>query len=176
MYRRRQWHPTPVLLPGKCHGQRSLEAHGVAEGWTWLSDFTFTFHFHALEKEVVTHSSVSAWRIPGTGEPGRLPSMGSHRVGHNWSDLAAAVPYLESLCPCRGWTFSYFFPKSFIVLSFIFIVLSFIFRNIVHLEFIFCVELEIEVSSTTPMDSHLFSTNYGIDHRFPKGLLLCHLS
>ena len=48
-----------------------------------LSDFTFTFRFHALEKEMATHSSVLAWRIPGTGEPGRLPSMGSHRVGHN---------------------------------------------------------------------------------------------
>ena len=55
-----------------------------------MSDFTFTFHFHALEKEMVTHSSVLAWRIPGPGEPGGLPSMGSHRVGHNWSDLAAA--------------------------------------------------------------------------------------
>ena len=54
-----------------------------------LSDFTFTFHFHALEKEMATHSSVLAWRIPGTGEPGGLPSMGSHRVRHNWSDLAA---------------------------------------------------------------------------------------
>ena len=57
--------------------------HGVAEGWTRLSDFTFTFHSHALEKEVATHSSVLAWRIPGTGEPGGLPSMESHRVGHN---------------------------------------------------------------------------------------------
>ena len=57
--------------------------HGVAEGWTRLSDFTFTFHFHALEKEMATHSSVLAWRIPGTGEPGGLPSMGSHGVGHN---------------------------------------------------------------------------------------------
>ena len=65
--------------------------HGVAEGQTRLSDFTFTFHFHALEKEMATHSSVLAWRIPGTAEPGRLPSMGSHRVGHNWSDLAAAA-------------------------------------------------------------------------------------
>ena len=52
-------------------------------------DFTFTFHFHALEKEMATHSSVLAWRISGTGEPGRLLSMGSHRVGHDWSDLAA---------------------------------------------------------------------------------------
>ena len=62
--------------------------HGVAKSRTWLRDFTFTFHFHALEKEMVTHSSVLAWRIPGTGEPGGLPSMGSHRVGHDWSDLA----------------------------------------------------------------------------------------
>ena len=65
--------------------------HGVAKSWTRLSDFTFTFHFHALEKEMATHSSVLAWRIPGTGEPGGLPSTGSHRVGHDWIDLAAAV-------------------------------------------------------------------------------------
>ena len=57
--------------------------HGVAEGRTRLSDFTFTFHFPALEKEMATHSSVLAWRIPGTGEPGGLPSMESHRVGHD---------------------------------------------------------------------------------------------
>ena len=57
--------------------------HGIAKSWTRLSDFTFTFHFHALEKEMATHSSILAWRIPGTGEPGRLPSMGSHRVGHD---------------------------------------------------------------------------------------------
>ena len=66
--------------------------HGVAEGRTRLSDLTFTFHFHVLEKEMATHSSVLAWRIPGTGEPGGLQSMGSHRVGHDWSDLAAASP------------------------------------------------------------------------------------
>ena len=57
--------------------------HGVAEGQMQLSDFTFTFHFHALEKEMATHSSVLAWRIPGMGEPGELPSMGSHRVEHD---------------------------------------------------------------------------------------------
>ena len=57
--------------------------HGVARSRTQLSDFTFTFHFHALEKEMATHSSVLAWRIPGTEEPGGLPSMGSHRVGHD---------------------------------------------------------------------------------------------
>ena len=65
--------------------------HGVIKSWTRLSDFTFTFHFHALEKEMATHSSVLAWRIPGTGEPGGLLSMGLHRVGHDWSDLAVAA-------------------------------------------------------------------------------------
>ena len=64
--------------------------HGVTKSWTWLSDFTFIFHFHALKKEMATHSSVLDWRIQGTGEPGGLLSMGSHRVGHDWSDLAAA--------------------------------------------------------------------------------------
>ena len=138
---RRQWHPTPVLLPGKSHGQRSLvgsspwgreeldttewlhfqfslsciregngnplqcsclenprdggawwaAVHGVTKSWTQLSDFTFSFHFHALEKEMATHSSVLDWRIPGTAEPDGLPSMGSHRVGHDWSNLAAAA-------------------------------------------------------------------------------------
>ena len=64
---------------------------GVARIQTRLNNFTLFFHFHALEKEMVTHSSVLAWRIPGTGEPGGLPSMGSHRVGHDGSDLAAAA-------------------------------------------------------------------------------------
>ena len=62
--------------------------HGVTKSRTRLSDFPFTFHFHALEKEMATHSSVLAWRIPGTGEPDGLPSMWSHRVRHDWSDLA----------------------------------------------------------------------------------------
>ena len=65
--------------------------HGVTKSQTWLRDFPFTFHFHALEKEMATHSSVLAWRIPRMGKPGGLPSMGSHRVGHDWSDLAAAA-------------------------------------------------------------------------------------
>ena len=65
--------------------------HGVSEGRIRLSIFTFTFHFHALEEEMATHSSVLAWRIPWTEEPGGLPSMGSHRVGHDLSDLAAAA-------------------------------------------------------------------------------------
>ena len=57
--------------------------HGVTKSQTQLSDFPFTFHFYALEREMATHSSVVAWRIPGTGEPGGLPSVGSHRVGHD---------------------------------------------------------------------------------------------
>ena len=64
-------------------GAWKAAVRGVAEGWTRLSDFAFSFHFHALEKEMATHSSVLAWRIPGTGEPGGLLSMGSHRVGHS---------------------------------------------------------------------------------------------
>ena len=67
--------------------------YGVAKSWTRLSDFTFTVHFYALEKEMATHSRVLAWRIPGTGEPGGLPSMGSDRVGHDWNDLAAAASF-----------------------------------------------------------------------------------
>ena len=84
-YRRRQWHPTPALLPGNPMdgGAWKAAVHGVSEGRTRLSDFTFTFHFHALEKEMATHSSVLTGRIPGTGEPGELPSLGSHRVGHD---------------------------------------------------------------------------------------------
>ena len=130
---RRQWHPIPVLLPGKSHGQRSLvgcspwgskesdmterlhfrftlscigkgngnplqcsclenprdgrawwaAVHGITQSQTQLSNFIFTFHAHALEKEMATHSSVLAWRIPGMEEPGGLPSLGSHRVGHD---------------------------------------------------------------------------------------------
>ena len=78
--------------------------HEVTRSRTRLSDFTSTFHFHALEKEMASHSSVLAWRIPGTGEPGGLPSMGSHRVGHNWSDLAAAAAAAaaERLIGCPG--------------------------------------------------------------------------
>ena len=73
--------------------------HGVTKSQARLSDFTFTFHFHALEKEMATHSSVLAWRIPGTGEPGGLPSMRSHRVGHDRSDLAAAATAIPFLGP-----------------------------------------------------------------------------
>ena len=100
-----QWQPTPVLLPGKSHGWRSLAGtvHGVAKSRTWLSDFTFTFQFHALEKAMATHSSALAWRIPGMAEPGGLPSMGSHRVGHDWSDLAAAPVAQKGEMDTWGW-------------------------------------------------------------------------
>ena len=74
--------------------------HGVTKSRTWLRDFTFTFHFHALEKDMAPHSSTLAWRIPGTGEPGGLPSMRSHQVGHGWSDLAAAECVCVCVCVC----------------------------------------------------------------------------
>ena len=73
--------------------------HGVAKSQTRLSDFTFTFHVHALEKEMAAHSGVLAWRIPGTGEPGGLPSMGPHRAGHDWRDLAAAAADTTTYTP-----------------------------------------------------------------------------
>ena len=87
---RRQWQPTPVLLPVD-GGAWWAAVHGVSKSWTWLRDFTFTFHFHALEKEMATHSSVLAWRIPGMGEPGGLQSVGLHGVRQDWSNLAAAA-------------------------------------------------------------------------------------
>ena len=73
--------------------EKAMAPHSsaLAWSWTWLSYFPFTFHFHSLEKEMATHSSVLAWRIPRMGEPGGLPSLGLHRVGHDWSDLAAAA-------------------------------------------------------------------------------------
>ena len=94
---RRQWHPTPVLLPGKSHGWRSLVGYSPRGHEELDTTERLHFHFHLLEKEMATHSSVLAWRIPGTGEPGGLPSLGLHRVGHNWSNLAAAASdkYME---------------------------------------------------------------------------------
>ena len=90
---RRQWHPTPVLLPGKSHGQRSLvgcSLWGREELDTneWLH---FLFSLSCIGEGNGNPLRVLAWRIPGMGEPGELPSMGSHRVGHDWSDLAAAA-------------------------------------------------------------------------------------
>ena len=93
LVRRRQWHPTPVLLPRKSHGRRSLV--GCSPWGHYESDTAEQLHFHfsllCIGEGNATHSSVLAWRIPGTGEPGGLPSIGSHRVGHYWSDLAAAA-------------------------------------------------------------------------------------
>ena len=88
---RRWWHPTPVLFLENPIDRGAWQAavHGVAMNQTPLSNFTF--HFHALEKEMATQSSVVAWRILGMAEPVELPSMGLHRVGDDWSDLAAAV-------------------------------------------------------------------------------------
>ena len=105
---RRQWDPTPVLLPGKSHGRRSLvgcNPRGCKESDTteWLH---FHFSLHALEKEMATHSSVLAWRIPGTGEPGGLPSMGLHRVGHDWSDLALPWNVLSDRQFSKLWSLS----------------------------------------------------------------------
>ena len=95
--------------------------HGVTRSWTQLSKFTFTFHFHALEKEIATHSSVLAWIIPGTEEAGGLSSMGSHRVEHDWSNLAVAAAYYslgfldgsagkEPACQCRSFKRQVFNP------------------------------------------------------------------
>ena len=96
------WKIPGTVEPG---GLPSMGLHRVGHYWSDLvvvvvdnkeSDFTFTLHFHALEKDMATHSSVLAWRIPGTGEPGGLSSMGLHRVGHDWSDLAAAADDKEA--------------------------------------------------------------------------------
>ena len=124
MHWRRQWHPTPVLLPGKSHGQRSLVGCSPRghKSRTRLSDFTFTFHFHALEKAMAPHSITFAWRIPRTGKPGGLPSMGSHRVSNYWSDLAAAAAAEAAECTstATAWFHSQntYIPKFLSVISF----------------------------------------------------------
>jgi len=101
--------------------------HGVANSWTRLSDFTFTVHFHALEKEMATQSSVLAWRLPGAGEPGGLLSVGLHRIRHNWSDLAAA--YTVS-CHLQILTIL-LLPFHFGCLSFLFLALLLWFRFVI---------------------------------------------
>ena len=101
--RRRQWHPTPVLfcLESPMHGGAWQSIGLWTVGHDWVTSLSlFTFHFCALEKEMATHSSVLAWRIPGTGEPGGLPPMGLHRVEHDWSDLAAAFTYSVNKHKC----------------------------------------------------------------------------
>ena len=106
--RRKNWEGDGTPLQYSCletpmdRGAWWAAVHGVTKSRTWLSEFLFNFHFHALEKEMATHSSVLAWRIPGMGEPGGLPPMGSHRVGHDWSDLAAAAEG-KSSHPLKAW-------------------------------------------------------------------------
>ena len=104
------WPPQYSCLENPMDGGAWWAAvHGVAQSRTRLSDFTFTFHFHSLEKEMATHSSVLAWRIPGTREPAGLLSTGLHRVGHDWSDLAAAVAaafHSQAWYPYKGLTHS----------------------------------------------------------------------
>ena len=98
LYRRRQWHPTPVLLPGKSMDRGAWKAavHGVAKSRTRLSDFTFTFPFHALEKEMATHSSVLAWRIQGRGS-----LVGYHLWGRTESDTTEAT-WQQQTCSAQG--------------------------------------------------------------------------
>ena len=117
-----------ITLNPMDEGAWKAAVHGVAEGRTWLSDFTFPFHFHALEKEMATHSSVLAWRIPGTGEPSGLTSMGSHRVAHDWSDLAAAAAAtliltltLIFLICIRNRMISYLYKKWWLYITIIFL-------------------------------------------------------
>ena len=104
---RRQLHPTPVLLPGKSHGQRSLVGCSPwgLEDWDTTERLHFHFSLSCIREEMATHSSDLAWRIPETVEPGGLPSTGSHRVRHDWSDLAAATAADQSarvLCPLNS--------------------------------------------------------------------------
>ena len=92
-----QWQPTLVLVPRKSNGGEASwpAVHGVAKNRTRLSVFTFTFRFHALEKEMATHSSLLAWGIPGTEEPSRLQSMGSWRVWHDWASSLSLFTFMH---------------------------------------------------------------------------------
>ena len=139
--------------------------HGVARSRIWLSDFSFAFHSHALEKEMATHCSVLAWRIPGTGEPGGLPSMGSHRVGHDWSDLAAAAP-----APCHKETLAFIscISKNFLKAD----TLSsrrFIFRSLVHRTISgLREEMGVDLGNTSQMSLLPFRNALGTSLILPK--------
>ena len=122
-----------------------VAVHGVAKRQTQLNDFTFNFHFHALEKEMATHSSVLAWRIPGTEEPVGLPSVGSHRVRHNWSDLAAAAAiwlmvlgifsYVYSVC--TSWV-------KWLFKSFAHVFLNYLCCRVIRVLYVFWIQLLYE--------------------------------
>ena len=90
-------------------------------GHDWATSLSFTFHFHALEKEMATHSSVLAWRISGTGEPGGLTSMGWHRVGHDWSDLAEHRVCTANICPWSWFLWQWSFSLYLFVTYYIFV-------------------------------------------------------
>ena len=117
--------------------------HGIAMSWTRLRDFTFTFHFHALEKEMATHSSVLAWRIPGTAEPGGLPSMGSHRVRHDWRDLTAAAAAALSVWFGAGYLTAVTF--NFLLFSEVFLVHSYVSFNLSNLSLSINIHAEISL-------------------------------
>ena len=114
--------------------------HGVVKIRTRLNDFTFTFHFHAVEKEMATHSSVLAWGIPGTGEPGGLPSMGSHRAGQDWSDLAVAAA-VAVFTEVMSHIFRLIIHVFIYVLSVLYVCLCLCFRRIEIKIYIICIIL-----------------------------------
>ena len=123
------WLPSPVTSTmGCCFCFGSVSSFFLEKAMAWLRDFPFTFHFHALEKEMTTHSSVLAWRIPGMGEPGRLLSMGLHRVRHDWSDLVSAASFFLEFflywSPVAYWAPTDLGSSSFSVLSFCLFILS----------------------------------------------------
>ena len=120
---------------------------------TRLNEFTFTFHFHALEKEMTTHSSVLAWRIPGTGEPGGLPSMGSHRVGHDRSDLAAFFK-LSLPCPVRTTYHSVKHSPYFLTASFLLELPPLLYRNYIYIYiYIYIYQIRDQISGSVMSDS-----------------------
>ena len=123
--------------------------HGVAKSRTRLSDFTFTFHFHALEKEMATHSSVLGWRIPGKGVPGALQSTVSHGVGHNWSDLAAAeAGEIIDLYPVIIWSVN----QNLNIMFFLYFV---VIAKLVYISYI-CVYVLIYISISVYISLYLY--------------------
>ena len=129
--------------------------HGVAKSRTQLSNFTFTFHFHVLEKEMATHSSVLAWRIPGTGEPGGLPSVGSQRVGHDWSDLAAAESNQIFDIERRSFVLSFISTEHITVLDTVYLNSFLFIRNCVIFPSVFCYNRNKDAAKNSLYICHL---------------------